>query len=187
MKPINEPTKKDMRHMSNKKANDAVHEGIESALLLLMREKPFDDITITEIIKRAKVSRISYYRNYDSKEAILDNFLERFIFRTVCVVSQFDAGTDGLDAWVLLLEMTRAAADDYKLLLDAGFGDMILRKFILGLDRANQGKDEELYMRNVYLAGCLYSILTQWILDDMKTDHHLIARICSDLMFKGLK
>lgn len=173
--------------MSNKMANNAVHEGIESALLLLMREKAFDDITITEIIKRAKVSRISYYRNYSSKEAILENFLERFVFRTVCVVSQFDAETDGVDSWVLLLEMTRASADDYKLLLNAGFGDKILRKFIDGLERPNKGKDKALYIKNTYLAGCLFSVLTQWILDDMKTDPHMIARTCNDLMFAGLK
>ncbi len=173
--------------MSNKSANDAVHEGIESALLLLMREKPFDDISITEIIKRAKVSRISYYRNYNSKEDILENFLERFIFRTICVVSQFDGDTDGIEAWVLLLEMTRASADDYRLLLNAGFGDRILRKIILGLDRPNQGRDKALYIRNTYLGGCLFSVLSQWILDDMATDAHLIAATCNELMFSGLK
>lgn len=47
-----------------------------------MHEKTFADITVTEIIKRAKVARVSFYRNFSSKEKVLtgliDNVLQRF-------------------------------------------------------------------------------------------------------------
>ena len=41
---------------------------IMDALLQLMHTKDYDDITITDITERAGVSRMSYYRNYHSKD-----------------------------------------------------------------------------------------------------------------------
>ena len=59
-----------MQKRSNS-SNLIVRESIETALILLMDKKSINDITVTEIIKKAGVSRISYYRNYETKEDIL--------------------------------------------------------------------------------------------------------------------
>lgn len=50
---------------------------IQEALLQLIQQKAYDKITITDIAKRAGVTRISFYRNFDSKDAILKQALER--------------------------------------------------------------------------------------------------------------
>jgi AcrR family transcriptional regulator len=57
----------------NKKqeANEFVKECITTALLKMLKERDFSDITITDLVKRAGVSRISFYRNYESKEDVL--------------------------------------------------------------------------------------------------------------------
>lgn len=52
-------------------ANLIVRESIETALVQLMEKKPFNEITISEIVKKAGVSRVSYYRNYYYKEDVL--------------------------------------------------------------------------------------------------------------------
>lgn len=52
-------------------ANLVVRESIETALIELMKKKPLSDITISEIVERAGVSRVSYYRNYYYKEDVL--------------------------------------------------------------------------------------------------------------------
>ncbi|MCP1224932.1 TetR/AcrR family transcriptional regulator [Sebaldella sp. S0638] len=60
---------------------------IVQSLLYLMRKKSFHEIKITEICNKAGVSRLSYYRNFESKEDIVlyyfnDNFekiMERII------------------------------------------------------------------------------------------------------------
>lgn len=46
-------------------------ECIFTALTLLMEQKDFSAITITDIAKKAGVSRMTYYRTYSSKEDIL--------------------------------------------------------------------------------------------------------------------
>lgn len=63
-------------------ANLRVKESITNALFFLMQEKTLSEITVTEIIDRAKVARASFYRNYRSKLDVITVFisdiLERF-------------------------------------------------------------------------------------------------------------
>ena len=48
---------------------------ITDSLLSLIKTSTLDKITITDIIKKAGVSRVSFYRNFASKEDILDKYL----------------------------------------------------------------------------------------------------------------
>ena len=48
-----------------------VEEYIISALFKLMERKTYESISITEITNKAGVGRISFYRNFDSKEDIV--------------------------------------------------------------------------------------------------------------------
>lgn len=58
-------------------ANIKVKKNITDALFSLMKEKKISDITISEIVKKAKVARASYYRNFKSKESVLYDFVYR--------------------------------------------------------------------------------------------------------------
>lgn len=57
-------------------ANALTKECILTALLRLMESEPYDKISITDITNLAGVSRMAYYRNYNSKEDILLKQLE---------------------------------------------------------------------------------------------------------------
>ena len=59
-----------------KEANLRVKNAISEALLALMHEKSFSEISITEIIERAGVARASFYRNYESKEDVLHKLID---------------------------------------------------------------------------------------------------------------
>ena len=65
--------KKDKRYISNAR----VKRSICDALFLLMREKDFSQITITELIETAGVARASFYRNFESKESIILFYLDQ--------------------------------------------------------------------------------------------------------------
>lgn len=59
---------------------------IAEALVLLMQQKPYSEITIGEITKKAGVNRSTYYRHFESKEniilfyfdSIMNEYLNRF-------------------------------------------------------------------------------------------------------------
>lgn len=52
---------------------------IGNALLLLIKEREYNQITITDICKRAEIVRKTFYNNFDSKDDIM-NFLINNIF-----------------------------------------------------------------------------------------------------------
>lgn len=62
----------------NKKTeiNKAVKRKIADALLMLMREKGIADVTVTEIVNAAGVARVTFYRNYSSKENVLTTLID---------------------------------------------------------------------------------------------------------------
>lgn len=62
---------------SNKESNQITKEAIETALLFLLEKKDLQQISISELVKKAGVSRNAFYRNYKSKEEILEHAYER--------------------------------------------------------------------------------------------------------------
>ena len=57
-------------------ANQLARECIVTALMQLLKEKPLSAISVSELTERAGVSRMTYYRNYQSKEDIFSSYLE---------------------------------------------------------------------------------------------------------------
>ena len=65
-----------MEHTENALTlHDTVREALGQALVRLMERKPFAQITITEIVQLAGVSRSSFYRNYQEKEDLLCEYI----------------------------------------------------------------------------------------------------------------
>lgn len=59
--------------------NQYVRLCIAESLLRLMEEKPFEKITITEIVKRASVSRMTFYKYYSSKLEVLSDYMYEIV------------------------------------------------------------------------------------------------------------
>ena len=57
-------------------ANQKVKNNITNALFELLKEKSISEISITEIIEKAKVARASFYRNYSSKESVITTLIQ---------------------------------------------------------------------------------------------------------------
>jgi AcrR family transcriptional regulator len=60
-----------VKNIEKQPNNTDVKKYLCTALLLLMEQKNYQDITVTDIAKKAGVSRMTYYRTYSSKEDIL--------------------------------------------------------------------------------------------------------------------
>ncbi len=67
---------------NNLESNKVTREAIQGALYLLMERKAYNEITMTDIVKRSGVSRSALYRNYKAKEDIIldivNDFMESF-------------------------------------------------------------------------------------------------------------
>lgn len=69
-----------MTNKYNVEQNKITKESIFSALMSLMEKKDFMNLSITEVTKKAGVSRMAFYRNYNIMEDILIEHLDN-IFR----------------------------------------------------------------------------------------------------------
>lgn len=63
--------------MSNEGRNLYVIEHITEAFLKLLKEKPVEDISISELCDEAGVGRASFYRNFERKEDVLQGYVNR--------------------------------------------------------------------------------------------------------------
>ncbi|MCD8014951.1 MAG: TetR/AcrR family transcriptional regulator [Lachnospiraceae bacterium] len=65
--------------MNNEEKNTWVKEQITGALLRLLEQYKFEEISISQITSAAQVSRNSFYRNFNSREDILLHYIRRLI------------------------------------------------------------------------------------------------------------
>ena len=79
-----------LRNLSNNEANRITRESICTALLELLKTNEFKKISISELVRKAGVSRQSFYRNYNTKEDIVLE-IERTIAAHMIIVIQWIA------------------------------------------------------------------------------------------------
>ena len=67
-------------------------QAIEMAMSDLLKEKTFDQITTTELVKRAGISRSSFYTHYQDKYEMIDQYQRVFFTKVETIFDQ--NGTD---------------------------------------------------------------------------------------------
>lgn len=74
-----EQNTKNVSALSNEMRNSYVLNQITEAMIDLLKEKEMNNISISELCDKAQIGRTSFYRNFDSKEAIVEFIIERKI------------------------------------------------------------------------------------------------------------
>ena len=101
--------------MGNAERNTYVKARITQAAIELLKEKPLADISISEIIGQAQVSRNSFYRNYSEKEDILRTHI-RQLFLTWKADYEKSGKNTNQDLYCSLFEHLKENAPFYLLL-----------------------------------------------------------------------
>ena len=74
-----EQNTKNVTALSNEMRNSYVLNQITEAMVELLKEKEMSNISISELCDKAQIGRTSFYRNFESKEAIVEFIIERKI------------------------------------------------------------------------------------------------------------
>lgn len=153
-------------------ANAVVRRSLAIALLKFMESTPFTDISVTELTQKAGVSRMAYYRNYDSKLALLKDYLAQidhdfpFIDLTIASESEFHQFLIRVFDYLATFELST------KILLNQGFEGLILETlrnstiFVEYRKKRQQGLDDhdkrgEYHL--VFASGMLYHTYIHWV------------------------
>ena len=70
-------TSKNVSPMSNEGRNLYVITHITESLLELLKDKPLNDISISELCSHAQVGRATFYRNFEVKEDVLNVYIHK--------------------------------------------------------------------------------------------------------------
>ena len=148
--------------MNNREKNTYVRSRIISALMAMMQEQPFSDISISALASRAQVGRASFYRNFTDKEDVLRQENDRLMSR---LKEAFESEShDEPNAFsVSLLNFYKAHSDFYLALYQAGLVDMVLQTLL-----EHSGITPEMPNALAYLKSSIAYMLYGWIIEWMK-------------------
>ena len=171
------------KHYSNKETNRLTREAICTALVLILKEQPFDKITITDIVKRAGVSRTAYYSNYSSKQEILIDLVNTLIFEINQKLLPYTDERTGKakepEKFIkVLFEIIFQRRDIYLTLFDAKFNYIILERLTDSMLLPILDKTDENIYRIYFNAGALYNVFTKWVQSDFSKTIDDMTEIC---------
>lgn len=169
------------------KRNRFTRQCIGEAILALTHQKGFDAVTISDIVKKAGVSRMTFYHYFQDKTDALNNYLHEVIngYREECpreltfaMLHQKERIRHALyyfDRYAFLF-ITLDEANLYYLMINAINGYMDLYA-----SAQYSGSIYDLY----YYAGALLNVFLQWEKGGKKEPVDEIVQVLSDLTEKG--
>ena len=161
----------------NEYKNNIVKESLTDALFKLMSKREFNDITISELSKKAGVSRLSFYRNYNSKEDIIINYLDTKA--NLWWEKQIkDRSSD-----VILGMFNHFYSEKYKLsiIYKSGLSHLLYQN-ILNCSGPNSNLPNNEAYTNGWISGGIFGFLDEWIKRGFKESPKELA-----IIFKNRK
>jgi len=163
--------------LSNKKTDARVRrtrDALGDALVALMQEKPFDTITVQDVLDRAHVSRSTFYSHYSDKDDLLMSDAEEFFEAISTSLSAHGDKSDRVFPVQEFFEHLSDVQPFYKALVKSGRFqenmDLARGHFARGIERrlselprAQTIPPRERSAIAFTHAGALLSLLTWWL------------------------
>ena len=185
-----------------KKKTDArvrrTRDALGDALVALMQEKPFDTITVQDVLDRAKVGRSTFYSHYSDKDDLLMSDAEEFFESVAMLLSVRGDTSDRVFPVKEFFSHITEAKQFLDALMSAGkFNDnMELARglFARGIERRlselPRGRgipvDERPAIAFAH-AGALLSLLTWWIDRGMRQPPSEMDQLFHKMVWKGVE
>lgn len=148
------------------KQND-IDNKITNALLSLMEEQDYKNISVTDIVNKAGLSRVTYYRHFNNKEEIIIRFFEltKNRFKDQLNISAGENVNNELVILALFL-FFKANLKANQCLRKAGLDGELL-KFLSTEFLENLPVQLDKFYA-YFVAGALYNVLIKWLDNDCK-------------------
>lgn len=176
-----EQEKMNLLRYSNEESHRLTTESIETALLWLMREREYEEITVSEIVRRAGVSRSAFYKNYKTKEEVLAGLLKcnaNKILRETYAQTKEGQG----DFWEILFSKIAPYADAYRLIGNSSVQYLLFEVYNkVAMDYLNTLTEPNPYYMFFY-AGGLSTVILQWVKNGVKESPREMAQIMRELI-----
>lgn len=158
-----------------------------AALLALLEEKPFDQVTVREITRKADVGYATFFRRYPDKEALLNDLaageISALIAMTVPILFAADSGT-------ACRTLCACVGERHKLwsaLLTGGAAATMREEFIRQAKQVADGQpNPDTWLpgdlRVVYATGGVVDVLAWWLQQRPRPPANEMAEILDRLV-----
>ena len=161
-----------MKNLSKNTAKEFTKNCIMDALLQLMHTKDYEQITISELTRKAGVSRMSYYRSYSSKDSILTDYMHRILkeYAEELKGPAFQADFQTYEHILWSLKYLQKYKDYVLCLKKANRSEILLHGLDLYMLSVTKPLDKSALERYelYYYSGALYNLFMHWTENDIK-------------------
>lgn len=168
--------------------NVFVKECMTDALLLLMEHKSYDSITVTDITKKAGVSRMAFYRNYEVKDDIIDSYFHKKLSQLIEHFSQQIHSHD--ENLMDLLDLLRSSRPVLRALIASNADYLITRNYeaiiqhlILDHYRIYHPGSVPSGYQLTFLVGGLLHVILAWARQEVPTSDSALEELFLNLEF----
>lgn len=138
-------------------------------------------ISITEITNKAGVGRVSFYRNFDSKEDIINKYLTK-ITDGFMATSGIDFKNNDMKTYITILFKHLEKYKDFTYnLYKSNVLYLVEKQFKRVFEMKNYDYNE--YKRQFYIGG-IYNIYYYWLVNGFKETPEELANYLIDLLEK---
>lgn len=159
--------------------NKLIKESLGEALILLMDKKAFSSITITELCKKAGVSRMAFYGNYSSKEDLLKKVVLESVERLLERIGSPFRQTTNLKWYEEMFNSIKEDEFCLRTIFRSGFKHeylIILNELVLHDPTVSA---ENKYLRIIWTGG-VANVIISWIEEGLKEPPEEMAKFCFD-------
>lgn len=163
--------------LSNEESNRVTKECLRIAMFKLMGREDFEKISITELTKCAGVSRVAFYRNYESKEALVEDICQSVFTELKTSLTSEIYANDRRQWYLSFFQTIRENSEYFRVYLKANLRltDEIVLESIYPSSTA-EGR-----YGNAAREGAFVSILTEWFQSGMKESDEDMADVCEKI------
>ncbi|MBQ8160543.1 MAG: TetR/AcrR family transcriptional regulator [Clostridia bacterium] len=164
--------------MSNEESNRVTREALQIAMIKLMGKTPFDRITISDVTKRAGVSRAAFYRNYETKEALVEEICKSVFSKLDESIKSERFRSDRKSWYQNFFSTIQENREYFQIYLDAHL--QIADQFVLESIYPSTSPNE--HYLHAAREGAFISILTEWFQSGMHETPEEMAQTCYDIL-----
>lgn len=164
---------------------------LQEALIELVNSESYERLTIRDITRHAQVGYKTFFRHYDSKEALLQAVINRFLaqFRQQAVPE------DGPDAVVnntlIAFQLAKQNADLYQAVLNSPMSDQLLQPVVqmMLLDGQRFSDDPSLPSALVgqYFASSMLGLTKWWLTEGVAYSAEEMVQFVERLVIRPIQ
>ncbi|PAD20588.1 TetR/AcrR family transcriptional regulator [Terribacillus saccharophilus] len=159
---------------------------IMEALDQLLEENHLEDITITEICKKAGVARVTFYKYYHTIYDVLNASVEVGIKSAIEQLSNINPQDNIQDVLADIIAGIAASPTSLQRQINANTHGVVLDYFVHAISRLSQADtvfSKKLNQAEVlFIAGGMFSIITHWFKNDLQESPQSVAAMITEVL-----